>query len=128
MSHGILHLHYKTQSGFLKKEKKVVLLEGLTTVVTVSSTEALCRSSFELIVVSCFSGRRNGPSARGPCHILQPLCVFYRASCLNPPTVPENATMRPSSSDCLLRDIKAKRPVHPRRSCGPKEQQEEKLL
>lgn len=87
LSHGIPHLHYKTQSGFLRKEKKVVLLllEGLTTVVTVSSTEALCWSSFEQIAVSCFSGRRNSPSAQGPCHILRPLCVLYRASCLNPP-------------------------------------------
>lgn len=55
-----------------------------------------------------------GPSACFKAHLAGSFCWSL-----------ENTSTGPSGSDCLLWDIKAKRPVHPRRSCGQKEQQRE---
>lgn len=128
------------ETKYFTKERKldILLFEGLTTVVTVRVTQALYRGpllelfwtdrrllfqwpqkkSISAGALSCLSASRR---------------VLSRTSFESIHSFPcwslGNTTMGQSGSDCLLWDIKAKQPVHPRRSCGQKEQQpEEKRL
>lgn len=101
-----------------------------------SSTEALCWSSFEWIIVSYFSGHRRCPSAQAyqcasaPRHVLSLTlsgCIHWSPCCSL-----QNTSIGQSGSNCLLRDIKApKLLVHLLCSgAGQKQEQqrEEKLL
>lgn len=119
---------------FRKERKPVILLfEGLAAVVTVTVTQALHRGP---LLELFWTDRRllfqwpqkKAISAGAPSCSSAPVCFIVHLVWIHP-LIPllefrkhQHGTER---SDCLLWDIKANRPVHPRRSCGQKEEQRE---